>query len=134
MDVEPATPVEPAATAHRGQDDGGRPRVEIRHKGARLVIRWPKDDTAGEQLPLSFEIYPDVDLLEPGVLRQFAPQAELYVAYAQKMLRIFGGSEDDYGTNVDRWQEAVAAADLLREQGKTRRGLSRGFYKGIAQE
>ncbi len=122
---------EPEVKVFRGQDDGGRPRAEIRHKGAKLVIRWPADDTAAEQLPVSFEIYPDVEPLEPRVLRRFAPQAELYVALAQSSMRLLGG---EYGTTKERWQAMVDATEPLRQVGRAGRGLSPAFFKTISEQ
>lgn len=89
---------------------------------------------SGEQLPLSFTIYPDTDPLEPRVLRRFAPQAELYVAHAQSAMRLLGGEESKYGGVDERWEKYVQGTKPLLDVGKAGRGLSPAFYDTISEQ
>jgi hypothetical protein len=107
----------------------------IQHRGATLRIRFAGDDQAGRGLPVSFEICPGSEPLEPRVLRRFAPQAELYVAYARSALRTFGlarfaGEE----TSEERLEALADATQPLRQVGRAGRGLSPRFYETIADQ
>src|SRR5262245_51006389 len=102
---------EPKITVHIGGDGFPTRAVEIEHRGAKLLVRFQEGDVAGEQLPLSFEIHPDVEPLEPRVLRRFAPQAELYTALARSALRMipFSDPVGEFGSPEERQQALTEA-------------------------
>jgi len=69
------------------------------------------------------------------VLRRFAPQAELYVAYARNALRTYGLARFDSEETSDERLEALAdATEPLRQVGRAGRGLSPAFYATIADQ
>jgi len=109
------------------------PAVVITHHGCKLVIRFAgKDDVSGEG-PLSrVELLPDGKTLELSALRQFIPRAAEYLNYARAAMQTLGPPEA--GTIEERWARFNRAAEPLRKASGQRRGLSDGFYRGIAEE
>jgi hypothetical protein len=99
-------------------DDDSRTSVSMKTYGCELVLFF---DDRGRQGPLrELRLLPDSAELEPRAVRQFAPQAPLYVQYARAAM-----TEDD-----DAW---IGSLQALREIGATRRGLGDEFFKIVAQ-
>lgn len=96
----------------------GRPEVEIKDRGCKLVLIF--EDMSGEGNVVELRLLPDTKALEPRVLRQFAPQAELYLASARAAM---GFKRDDLS----------GAIEALREVGRPGRGLTGKFYRVIAE-
>lgn len=96
----------------------GPPEVVIKDRGCELVLVFP--DMTGEGNLQELRLRPDVEQLEPRVLRRFAPQAELYLALARAALRMQG--DDD----------VRGAVEALRSIGRPGRGLPDPFYRTIA--
>lgn len=92
--------------------------VSMKSHGCELLVFFT--DLSGEGPIQEFRLLPDSSELEPKTLRQFAPQAPLYVQHARAMIR------------WDRGEIAETAA-ALRTIGATRRGLGDDFYKLVAQ-
>jgi hypothetical protein len=67
------------------------------------------------------------------VLREFAPDAELYLAYARAAMRIFRIEETEEGRR-GKWENLAGAAGALREIAGPGRGLSDEFYRKIAMQ
>jgi len=107
----------------------------ITHRGATLRVRFAGDDQAGRGLPVSFEVCPGTEPLEPRVLRRFAPQAELYVAYARNALRTYGLARfEGQETSEERLEALADASEPLRQVGRAGRGLSAAFYATVADQ
>jgi len=103
--------------------------AEVRHLGFRFLLDFGRGNHAGEGSLRQLIVLPDTQELEPRALRQFAPQAELYIAYARSALRILG---TDDGTPEERWKSYVAASEALREIAGPGRGHSDSFYRQVA--
>ena len=106
----------------------GPPTVVIKHRGVRLVLRFAPGDLAGEGDVQELRLLPDTKKLEPRLLREFAPQAELYLAFARSALRKWGPEE----SVETRRENFAAAADALRQIAGPGRGLTDAFYRTIA--
>lgn len=123
---------EPQAKAYpRGLRDefpDGPPTVVVTHRGYKLVLRFAPGDFMGEGLVQELRLLPDKSKLAPRLLRQFAPDAERYLAYARAAMRILG-PEGTPETRVENFREAAAA---LLEIAGPGRGLSPEFYRQIA--
>ena len=106
----------------------GPPTAVITHRGCRLILRFAEGDLAGAGNLQELRLLPDTETLEPRVLRQFAPEAETYLAYARAAMRLF-----DSGVPFDTRQENLAGAvEALREIAGPGRGLTDNFYRTIA--
>jgi len=92
------------------------------------VLRFGEGDFFGEGLPQKIELLPDTAELKPRLPRQFAPDAEMYLAYALAAMRIFEGPHGH------RWEDLHAAPEALRKLGGLGRGLPPEFFRKIAQE
>ena len=79
--------------------------------------RFAPDDFFGEGPLQELRLLPDAEELKPRILRRFAPQAELYLAYARAGMRM---------------EDVQAAAAALREAGGPGRGHGGEFYRKIA--
>jgi hypothetical protein len=123
---------EPQATAYpKGLEDEfpeGPPTVVVKHRGCELVLRFAPGDFAGEGDIQEMRVLPGAEDLRPQVLRQFAPDAETYLAYARAAMRIFGPE----GTPESRMENFRGAADALRHLAGPGRGLSDEFFRTIA--
>jgi len=108
----------------------GPPTVLIEHRGYKLVLRFAEGDFSGEGLVQKIELLPDTKELKPQLLRQFAPDAELYLAYARAAMRVFGPE----GTPESRVDDLRSAADILRTLGGPGRGHDPQFFRMIVQE
>jgi hypothetical protein len=118
---------EPQATVFPGglkpEFPNGPPTVVITDRGCQLVLRFAAGDVMGEGPVQELRLLPDTETLEPKVLRRFAPQADLYLAYARSAMRIFKEGAEDYR----------AAAQALRDVQGPGRGLSPEFYRLVAK-
>ncbi len=115
----------------RGLEDdfpNGPATAVVTHRGCRLIIRFAPEDFWGKGDVQELCLLPDTAKLRPKVLRQFAPQAELYLAYARAAMRIF--EQEDVVEN--RWERFRGAADALRQISGPGRGLSDEFYRVVA--
>jgi len=106
----------------------GPPTAVIKHRGCRLVLRFAPGDFAAEGEVQELRLLPDTKTLEPRVLRQFAPQAELYLAFARAAMRKWWPEESP----DTRRKNLAAAADALRQIAGPGRGLTDEFYRTIA--
>ena len=139
MNEEPE--VEVYAHGLRGETTRGGPPGEapatavIKHDGVKVILRFAPGDLYGEGDVREVWIRPDVEPLEPRVLRRIAPAAELYLAFARSSMRLLAPPDEEGKFNVEeRWATMRASADALRELGRTRRGLSDRFYETIADQ
>ena len=86
-------PEEPDVLVHprglREEFPEGPPTAVITHRGCRLILRFAEGDFHGEGDVQEIRLLPDTATLQPRVLRQFAPEAETYLAYARAAMRIF---------------------------------------------
>jgi len=125
---------EPNATAYpRGLEDefpDGPPTVAVTHRGCLLVLRFAPGDFGGEGHVQELRLLPGAETLGPRVLRGFAPQAELYLAFARAAMRVFGPE----GTPETRRDDLRGAAQALREIAGPGKGLSDEFYRTIAMQ
>jgi len=114
-----------------GEFPDGPPTAVIAHRGFTLVLRFAEGDFRGEGLPQKIELLPaGPGGLKPRALRQFAPDAEVYLAYARAGMRQFGPD----GTPESRIQNVREAAEVLRKVAGPGRGLPDAFYRDIAAE
>lgn len=131
MEEEPDVRVYPSGLSDEVSElDGllnGPPTVVITHRGCRLVLRFAPGDVSGEGPVQELRLLPDIDKLEPRVLRRFAPRAEVYLAYARAAMRIFDVSRET------RRDDFLNAAETLRTIGGPGRGLSDQFYRNVAE-
>ena len=127
MGDEPQVKVWPKGL--RDEFPNGPPTAVITYRGCRLILRFAAGDFAGEGEVQELRLLPDTKTLEPKVLRQFAPQAELYLAYARAAMRLFGPK----GTPEIRHENLAASAAALRQIAGPGRGLSDEFYRTIAK-
>jgi hypothetical protein len=97
----------------------GPPQVVIKDRGCQFVLVF--EDMSGDGKLLELCVRPDQEELEPRVLRQFAPQADLYVSAARAAIR---WDQDDL----------LGAVEALRKIGRPGRGLTEDFYRAIAQD
>ena len=120
----------------KGEFPEGPPTAVVTHRGLKLALRFAPCDFAGEEGLRKLEVLPETDeTLEPRALRQFAPQTELYLAYARAAMRLFGTRLDASEPEADlsrRYDAISAAGEILREIGRPGRGLSDEFYRTIA--
>lgn len=100
-------------------DADPRVSVSMKDRGCEFVLFLP--DSSGEGDLLELRVLPDTEKLEPRILRQFVPQAPLYLDYARAVMQLRDGDV----------REALQA---LRHVGATRRGLGEDFYRLVAQE
>lgn len=123
---------EPHANAYpKGLEDefpNGPPTVVVVHRGCELVLRFAPGDFTGEGDPLEMLLRPSTKDRRMRVLRQFAPDAETYLAYARAAMRLLGPE----GTDESRWENYRGAAEALRHVSGPGRGLSDEFYRTIA--
>jgi hypothetical protein len=124
-------------TYHKGvaavpgmEDDfpDGPPTVVIKHRGLRLVLRFAPGDLAAEGDVQELRLLPGDEALNSKALRRFAPDADLYLAFAQAHLRKWGPE----GTPETRRGNLAAVADALRQIAGPGRGLTDEFYRAIA--
>ena len=109
----------------------GPPTTVITYRGYQVVLRFAAGDITGAGDVQELRLLPvGTDALEPRVLRRLAPDAELYLDYARKAMRIFGPE----GTPEERWQGLGDAAEALRGIAGPGRGLPPGFYRMIGGE
>ena len=114
----------------KGEFPDGPPTAVITHHGFRLVVRFEPGDFSADGPVQELSVFPGTEALEPRALREFAPEAELYLAYARAAMRILAGKE---GTHEERWRSFYRAGKLLRDVGGPGRGLSDEFYRTIAE-
>jgi hypothetical protein len=100
----------------------GDPEVGIKHRGCELRLRFAKSEPFGEGELLEVRVLPDEEpTLKPKALRQFAPDADQYLAAARAAMKF----------KVDDIQAGV---EVLRGLGGPGRALTHDFYRGIARE
>jgi hypothetical protein len=126
MSDEPGVTVFPKGL--EGEFPEGPPTAVLKHRGCELVLRFAPGDFRGEGDLQELRLLPATEALRPRLLRQFAPEAEDYLAFARAAMRIFGPE----GTPEARTEKLREAADVLRARGGPGRGLSDEFYKVIA--
>jgi hypothetical protein len=114
----------------RDEFPDGPPTATIRHRGFILILRFAEGDFRGDGLLQKIELLPEQDGLKPRELRQFAPDAELYLAYARAGMRQFGPE----GTVESRTQDVREAAEILRKIAGPGRGHSDEFFRDIVKE
>jgi hypothetical protein len=117
----------------RGIDDEfphGPPTAVITDRGCRLLLRFAPGDFTGEGPVEELRVLPGAQPLEPRVLRRFAPQADVYVAYARAAMRVLKPD----ATSEENWERLRGAADALRAIGGPGRGHSDAFYRQIATQ
>jgi hypothetical protein len=123
---------EPRANAYpkglRDEFPDGPPTAVVKHRGCEIVLRFAPGDFFGEGDLQELRLLPGTEDLRPRVLRQFAPEAEQYLAFARAAMRIFGPE----GTPEGRFENYRAGADVLRGIAGPGRGLSDEFYKVVA--
>jgi hypothetical protein len=107
----------------------GPPTVVVTHRGYELVLRFAEGDFYGEHDPQELRVLPGTKKLQPRVLRDFAPQSDVYLAYARAAMRILGPE----GTPESRVKDYRGAAEALRQVGGPGRGLKPEFYRTIAE-
>jgi hypothetical protein len=120
----------------RGLEDevsNGPPTSVVTHRGCKLVLRFGEGDFEGEGDVQEIRLLPDSKPLQPRVLRQFAPRAELYLAYARSAMRILRPEETVEGRR-GKWESFRNSAEALREIAGPGRGLPPEFYKSIGEE
>jgi hypothetical protein len=128
MNAEPDVRVYPQGL--ESEFPNGPPTTVITDRGCRLVLRFGKGDRTGEGDLQELRLLPGDETLKPRVLRRFAPQAELYLAYSRAALRVMGPE----GTPRSRREKLRSAADALREIAGPGRSLPPWFYEQIAEE
>jgi len=106
----------------------GPPTAVVTHRGLRLELHFAPGDVQGTGALQELRVLPGTDDLEPRALRRFAPDSEVYLAYARAAMRIFGPE----GTTEERWESFRDAAQTLRRLGGPGRGLPDEFFKTIA--
>ena len=119
-----------------GADDefpNGPPSALISYRGLRIVLRFAEGDFLGEGDVQELRLLPGKTKLKPNALRQFAPDAELYLAYARAAMRILEPKETPGGRR-QKWNRFRDSAEALREIAGPGRGLSPEFYRKIAEE
>jgi hypothetical protein len=114
-----------------GEWPDGPPTVVITHRGCQLVLRFAEGDHLGEGDVQELRLLPDTERLEPRILRQFAPQAELYLAFARAAMRWMWPEEEAPESRQENFRSAVEA---LRQIAGPGRGLTDEFYRAIAKE
>jgi hypothetical protein len=107
----------------------GPPTVVITHRGVRLVLRFAPGDITAEGDVQELRLLPDTETLKPKVLRQFAPNADVYLAFARAAMR---KPDPEAGTPEARYQKFADAAAALRQIAGPGRGLTDEFYRTIA--
>ena len=112
-----------------GEFPDGPPTAVVKHRGFELVLRFAPGDFVGEGDLQELRLLPGKEDLRPRVLRQFAPQAELYLAYARAAMQIFGPE----GMPETRWENFRGAGEALRRIAGPGRGLQDEFYRTIAK-
>jgi len=110
----------------------GPPTAVVTHRGIRYVLRFAEGDKEGNGDLHELRLLPaeGTETLEPRALRQFAPQAELYLAYARAAMRWF----DPKQPPQKRQSQLYGAANALRQIAGPGRGLSDRFFQAIATE
>jgi hypothetical protein len=116
-----------------GELPHGPPTVVISHRGCQLVLRFADGDHLGEGDVQELLLLPDTEKLEPRILRQFAPQAELYLAYARSAMRVLKPVKTAE-KHQEKWDRLRDSAEALREIAGPGRGLTDEFYRAIARE
>jgi hypothetical protein len=111
----------------------GPPTAVIAHRGCQLILRFADGGLLGEGDVQELRLLPDTETLKPRVLRQFAPQAEFYLAYARAAMRILKPEETAEKRRA-KWVRFNGAAEALREIAGPGRGLPPKFFKAIAEE
>lgn len=131
---------EPKVEVHRGghgrQHAWPTPTAVIAHHGCLVALCFAEGDLSGEGPVQKLELLPDTETLEPRVLRRFAPQAELYLAYARSAMRLMSSPLEEGDPEADlkhRYDDIHGAADALRQVAGPGRGLSDAFYRIIAR-
>lgn len=112
----------PVSVYPQGRDSfpDGPTEVVIRDRECELVLVF--DGRGGDAGLVELRVVPDAaDVLEPRVLRRFAPQADLYVAAARAAMR---------------WDfdEQRGVLEALRIIGRPGRGLTDDFYRQIGKK
>jgi hypothetical protein len=134
---EGRTVEEPQVSVYPGGLDGefpdGPPTVVVAHRGCRLVLRFAAGDAHGEGNVQELRLLPDTSKLEARVLRRFAPNAELYLAYARAAMRWLEPT-DTPQERIDKHERFARAAQPLRDIGGPGRGLRDAFYANIAEQ
>lgn len=124
---------EPSVTLHpvwvATDNMSGSAVAEVRHRGFRFLLDFGPGNVTGDGPLRQLTVLPDTQELQPRALRQFAPEAERYVAYARSAFKLFRGDE---GTLAERQESYVAAGEALREIAGPGRGHPDSFYRNIA--
>jgi hypothetical protein len=128
MAAEPQAKVFPAGV--EGEHPHGPPTVVVTHGGCRIMLRFAPGDFFGEGPIQELRVLPETEgPLKLGALLRFAPKAETYLAYARSAMRLLALE----GTPESNWENFRRAGEALREISGPGRGLSREFYRMIAE-
>ena len=111
----------------------GPPSVVVDHRGCRLILRFADGDLLGEGDVQELRLLPGKTKLRPKALRQFAPDAELYLAYARHAMRILEPKKTAE-ERQEKWERFRDAAEALRQIAGPGRGLPPEFYRTIATQ
>ena len=65
----------------------GPPTAVIKHRGLRLVLRLPQATSPLKAMYKELRLLPDAEALKLKALRRFAPDAELFLAFARAAMR-----------------------------------------------
>jgi hypothetical protein len=103
----------------------GPPTTVIEHRGFKLVLRFDKDDLAGEGPVQEIRLLPDTLPLEPSVLR-LMPGLSLYIGLARRHMELFGKAEP---ASKDQWHRFHEAFKAFRAVAGPGRALPPGFYR-----
>jgi hypothetical protein len=106
----------------------GPPTSVIAHRGCRIVLRFAPGDITAEGDVQEMRILPGSSPLKPKMLRQFAPNAEVYLALARAKMRQWAPGEAPEA----RLEKLASAIQALREIAGPGRGLPEDFYPTIA--
>jgi hypothetical protein len=111
----------------------GPPSVVISHRGYRLILRFADGDLLGEGDVQELRLLPGKVKLKPRALRQFAPDADVYLAYARSAMRILEPKKTA-GKRREKWDRFRDSTEALRQIAGPGRGLPPEFFKKIALE
>jgi hypothetical protein len=111
----------------------GPPSAVVTHRGCRLILRFANGDLLGEGDVEELRLLPGKLKLKPKTLRQFAPDAELYLAYTRAAMRILEPKETAQERR-EKWDRFRDSAEALRDNAGPGRGLPPRFFESIAEE
>ncbi len=100
-------------------------------RGERFALPFFAPPTDGAELT---DTDPEEAELDPAQVTQAMADLELYVLYARAMMLIeYAGDPDRVTDFPARRRQLGAALEMLRDLGRTRRGLTDTFYRLIGQ-